>query len=71
MQPKAKQSLQEIWRAETKVEAEQAFEGFLNTYDTKYPKATACLEKDREERLMFYASPTARWPSLRTRTPCT
>jgi transposase-like protein len=69
VQPKAKQALQEIWRAETKREAEQAFEGFLNTYDTKYPKATACLEKDREELLMFYAFPAAHWPSLRTTNP--
>lgn len=69
VQPKAKQALQEIWRAETKGEAEQAFEGFLNTYDTKYPKATACLEKDREELLMFYAFPAAHWPSLRTTNP--
>jgi len=69
VQPKAKQALQEIWWAETKGEAEQAFEGFLNTYDTKYPKATACLEKDREELLMFYAFPAAHWPSLRTTNP--
>lgn len=69
VQPKAKQALQDIWRAETKGEAEQAFEGFLNTYDTKYPKATACLEKDREELLMFYAFPAAHWPSLRTTNP--
>lgn len=29
--------------------------GFI--YDMKYPKATACLEKDREELLRFYAFP--------------
>ena len=69
MQPKAKQALQDIWRAETKGDAEQAFDGFLKTYDLKYPKATACLEKDREELLMFYAFPAAHWPSLRTTNP--
>ena len=69
VQPKAKQALQDIWRAETKGDAEQAFDGFLKTYDLKYPKATACLEKDREELLMFYAFPAAHWPSLRTTNP--
>ena len=67
--PKAKQALQEIWRAETKVDAERAFDGFLNTYELKYPKATACLEKDRDELLKFYAFPAAHWPSLRTTNP--
>jgi len=69
VQPKAKQALQDIWRAETKVDAERAFEGFLNAYDLKYPKAAACLQKDREELLMFYAFPAAHWPSLRTTNP--
>jgi transposase-like protein len=68
-QPKAKQALQDIWRAATKGAAERAFEGFLNTYAVKYPKATACLQKDREELLMFYAFPAAHWPSLRTTNP--
>ena len=67
--PKAKQALQDIWRAEPKVYAERAFEGFLNTHDVKYPKATACLQKDREELLMFYAFPAAHWPSLQTTNP--
>ena len=69
VQPKAKQALQDIWRAETKGTAERAFEAFLNTYELKYPKATACLQKDREELLQFYTFPAAHWPSLRTTNP--
>jgi len=69
VQPKAKQAIQDIWRAETKGDAEQAFDGFLKTYDLKYPKATACLQKDREALLMFYTFPAAHWPSLRTTNP--
>jgi putative transposase len=68
-QPKAKQALQAIWRSETKGLAEQAFDEFLDTYELKYPKATACLQKDREELLMFYAFLAAHWPSLRTTNP--
>ena len=69
VQPKAKQALHEIWQAETKAEANRAFEVFLTTYDAKYPKATACLEKDREALLTFYAFPAAHWQSLRTTNP--
>ncbi len=68
-QPKAKQALQEIWRAETKTAATRAFDCFLRTYEAKYPKATACLEKDREELLTFYAFPASQWQSLRTTNP--
>ena len=68
-QPKAKQALQEIWRAETKAAAAGAFDLFLRTYEAKYPKATACLEKDREVLLTFYAFPASHWQSLRTTNP--
>ena len=69
MQPKAKQALHEIWQAPTKATAEDAFDVFINTYDVKYPKATACLQKDREALLTFYAFPAEQWPSLRTTNP--
>ncbi|GJL56390.1 MAG: hypothetical protein NPIRA02_35220 [Nitrospirales bacterium] len=69
VQPKAKQALHEIWQAETKGAADRAFDVFLKTYEAKYPKATACLEKDREELLTFYAFPAPHWQSLRTTNP--
>lgn len=69
VQPKAKQALHDIWQAETQVTAERAFEGFLKTYESKYPKATACLAKDREELLTFYMFPAPHWQSLRTTNP--
>lgn len=68
-QPKAKESLHEIWQAETKADAEAAFDVFTQTYEAKYPKATACLEKDREELLAFYDFPAQHWQSLRTTNP--
>lgn len=69
VQPKAKQALHEIWQAETKAAATHAFARFLKTYEAKYPKATACLEKDRDELLTFYAFPASHWQSLRTTNP--
>lgn len=68
-QPKAKAALHAIWQAETKPEAEKAFDLFLATYDAKYPKATLCLQKDREELMAFYDFPATHWQSIRTSNP--
>jgi len=57
MQPKVKQSLHDIWMADTKDAAEKAFDNALECYDAKYPKAMECLRKDREELLAFYDFP--------------
>ena len=65
-QAKAKQGLHEIWMAETKAQAERAFDEWLERYDDKYPKATACLARDRDELLAFYDFPAAHWTHLRT-----
>ena len=54
VQAKAKQALHAVWQAETKADAEKAFDLFLKTYEPKYPKATLCLHKDREELMAFY-----------------
>lgn len=69
VQPKAKGKLHEIWMAETKEEAENAFDLFVQTYQAKYPKATACLEKDRDKLLTFYDFPAEHWAQLRTTNP--
>jgi putative transposase len=68
-QPKAKAMLHDIWQAETKVEAEKAFDLFVATYEAKYAKATDCLSRDREELLVFYDFPALHWMHLRTTNP--
>jgi transposase-like protein len=68
-QPKAKQALHNIWQAETKQNAEKAFDLFIKTYEAKYPKATQCLEKDRDVLLSFYDFPAKHWQSIRTSNP--
>lgn len=68
-QAKAKAALQEIWLAESRAQAEQAFAHFLTTYETKYVKATECLVKDREALLTFYDFPAEHWVHLRTTNP--
>ena len=68
-QPKAKQALHAIWQAETKADAQTAFDLFIDTYEAKYLKATTCLQKDREELMAFYDFPAQHWQSIRTSNP--
>ena len=68
-QPKAKRALQEIWMAETKKDANTAFDAFIETYEVKYDKAAECLTKDREALLAFYDFPAEHWKHLRTTNP--
>jgi transposase-like protein len=69
VQPKAKGDLHEIWQAETKVDAEQAFNAFLEKYGAKYAPACDCLKKDRDVLLTFYDFPAEHWSHLRTTNP--
>ena len=69
VQPKAKAMLHEIWQAETKANAETAFDLFVTTFEAKYPKAAACLAKDRDVLLTFYDFPAEHWRHLRTTNP--
>lgn len=68
-QAAAKKKLHEIWMAETREAANQAFDAFLADYEAKYPKACECLEKDRDELLAFYDFPAEHWRHLRTTNP--
>lgn len=69
IQGKAKAGLKEIWMAETKAQANQAFDRFLDDFEAKYPKAVVVLEKDRESLLAFYDFPAEHWIHIRTTNP--
>lgn len=69
LQGKAKQDLHDIWQADTRENAYSAFNLFVDCYEDKYPKATGCLEKDREELMAFYDFPAKHWQSIRTSNP--
>ncbi len=69
LQPKVKQSLHDIWQADTRENAEKAFDFFVQTYEAKYPKAVECLQKDRETLMAFYDFPAQHWQSIRTSNP--
>jgi transposase-like protein len=68
-QGKAKSMLHDIWMAETKADANRAFDLFIETYQAKYPKAAACLAKDRDVLLAFYDFPAEHWVHIRTTNP--
>ena len=69
LQAKAKANLNQISLAESRAAAEQAFDHFLLSYEAKYPKATECLAKDRDELLTFFDFPAEHWQHIRTTNP--
>ncbi len=69
LRAEAKENLHDIWMADTREHAHQAFDLFVQTYQAKYPKAVECLVKDREVLLAFYDFPAEHWLHLRTTNP--
>lgn len=69
LQARAKRALQDIWMAETRQDAEAAFDGFIECYGLKYEKAVECLSEDRVPLLAFYDFPAEHWKHLRTTNP--
>ena len=45
--------------AETRAAAARAFDDWIERYEDKYPKAIACLARDRQELLAFYDFPVS------------
>ena len=65
----ARAALHEVWMSATREDAIKAFDRFVATYGTKWPRAVECLEKDRAELLAFYDFPAEHWQHLRTSNP--
>jgi len=69
MQPKVKEALHNIWQAETREAAYQAFDHCIERFNPKYPKAMECLAKDKASMLAFYDYPAENWQHIRTTNP--
>ncbi len=69
VQPHAKRMIHEMYLAPTKADALKGYQGFLEAYGAKYPKASECLRKDREVLFTFYDFPAEHWAHLRTTNP--
>ncbi len=66
LQSKAKAMVHNIYLAPSKKVANIAFDRFIEEFALKYPKAVACLTKDRGCLLSFYDYPAEHWPHLRS-----
>lgn len=69
IQPNAKRAPHQILMAGTREDAYRAFDEFIATYQLKFPKAAACLAKDRDELLAFYDFPAEHCVHLQTTNP--
>ncbi len=69
VQVKAKVDLHNIWMAETRKDANHAFDHFAAKYGAKYERAVDCLVKDRDALLAFYDFPAEHWRHIRTTNP--
>lgn len=66
IQKPAKSYLHQIWQADTKNHALQAYDEMEAVFGDKYPGAMVCLAKDKEEMLAFYDFPARHWHHIRT-----
>jgi len=69
IQSKAKSMIHDMYMADTEDNAFKAYEHFINTYESKYPKAVGCLTKDKEDLFSFYCFPAVHWIHIRTTNP--
>ena len=69
LQPKAKATLREMMRAESREGCAKAMERFRGEYEAKYPKAVQALFKRKEKLLTFFDFPAEHWIHIRTSNP--
>ncbi len=55
--------------AETRADAEAAFDFFVEAYGAKYDKAVECLTRERDRLLTFYDFPAEHWKHIRSTNP--
>ena len=65
-QPQAKKMLHDMYNAENKVDANKLVDDFAKVYEAKYPKAVACLMKNRDSIFSFYDFPAEHWCHIRS-----
>ncbi len=65
----AKKAIKEVTEAENKAEAYKAVKGFAEEFGTKWPKAAAKIEDEKETLLAYYDYPAEHWRRLKTTNP--
>lgn len=66
LQGKAKTMIHDIYLAPTKMDANNAFDVFIEEFEAKYPRVVDCLRNHRERLLEFYNYPAEHWQSIRS-----
>jgi transposase-like protein len=66
---RAKKAIKEITEAENKAEAHKAVKEFAKEFGSKWPKAAARIEDEKETLLAYYDYPAEHWRHLRTTNP--
>jgi len=66
LQGQARSKLKEIHMATSKEAAQRAWKTFVESYEQKHPRATECLNKNKEEMLTYFDFPAEHWVHLRT-----
>jgi putative transposase len=61
-----RQELRAIFYQANRTKADQVAAAFREKYQAIYPSAIACMDRDWEACLTFYAYPEAHWPNIRT-----
>ena len=69
VQTQAAKMIRDMWQADKRANALKAYDLFIETFEKKYPKATECLEKDKEDLFRFYDYPAEHWAHIRTSNP--
>lgn len=55
-----------MWHADKRANALKVYDLFIETFGKKYPKATECLEKVKDDLFRFYDYPAEHWAHIRT-----
>jgi len=67
-QEQLKPELKALFYQKDRQAAYQAVAAFIEKYQPVYPTAIACLQRDLEACLTFYAYPKTHWKTIRTNT---
>jgi transposase-like protein len=63
-----KAELRAVFSQKDRQAADQAIAALIEKYEQVYPTAIACLQRDLEACLTFYAYPKTHWKTIRTNT---
>ncbi len=69
LRSQAKGNIHNMYMASDKETAYKEFDKFIELYQDKYPKATECLEKNKDKLFAFYDFPAIHWTHIRTTNP--